>query len=189
MKKLLFILFAIISMAASNVNAQSISGVPISGDFNIAVQNFKNKGFILKKTIEEGAILKGKMGINQVELFIFKTPITKKFYKAVVYMEEESGWYSLKRTYNKFVDLFVEKYGTYTGYLETFQDPYYEGDGYEVSALTQEKLDWFTYWQNQPNLYLMVQISKYKQVKIVYENNKLTDLATDEYKKLNSRIF
>lgn len=189
MRKLLFALFAIMSMAAFNLNAQSLSGVPISGDFNIAVQNFKNKGFVVKNLPEEGAILKGKMGVNQVELFIFKTPITKKFYKAVVYMEEEVGWYSLKRTYDKFVNLFVDKYGDYSGYLEKFKDPYYEGDGYEMTALSQEKVDWFTYWNNQPNLYLSVEISKFKQVKIVYENNVLTDLATEEYKKVNSRIF
>lgn len=189
MKKLLFILFAIVSMAASSLNAQSLNGVPISGDLPTAIQNFKNKGFIVKKTFDEGAILKGQMGTNQVELYVFKTPISKKFYKAVVYFEEEVSWSSLKRTYNKFVNILTDKYGSPTGNLESFKDPYYEGDGYETSALTLEKVNWYTYWSNQPNLYLLVEISKYKQVKIVYENSELTDLSTNEYKKLDSKLF
>jgi hypothetical protein len=106
-----------------------------------------------------------------------------------VYFEEEVSWSLLKRTYNKFVNILTDKYGSPTGNLESFKDPYYEGDGYETSALTLEKVNWFTYWSNQPNLYLLVEISKYKQVKIVYENSKLTDLATEEYKKVDSKIF
>jgi len=184
MKKIIFLLLITISVKSFS---QSFNGVEISGNISAAVEKFKLKGFKLSKKEENIYIMSGVLFNEQIELFLFATPITRQYAKCVVYFPE-SSWYSLKRDYTKFVNLFDEKYGYHTSQYEFFSDPYYEGDGYELNALMLDKCTYATFWE-LAKVSMSVSISKYKQVKLVYENTSIMNALQTERQKQQSRIF
>jgi hypothetical protein len=184
MKKIILLLLITISVKSFS---QSFNGVEISGNISAAVEKFKLKGFKLSKKEDNVYIMSGELFNEQVELFLFATPITRQYAKCVVYFPE-SSWYSLKRDYNKFVELFDEKYGYHTSQYEFFSEPYYEGDGYELNALMLEKCTYITYWVLS-KVSMAVEISKHKQVKLVYENNATMTTMQNERQRQQSRIF
>ena len=180
MKKLLLLL-SIFVVLNQPVFAQSFNGVPISGNINEAVNKFKAKGFKFIKKEGNSYVFSGKVFNEVVELYLLASPYTKQYVKCSIFFPE-SAWLTLKRDYNKYVELFVEKYGYHTGQIENFIDPYYEGDGYELNALELEKCVYGTYWVRD-DVSMLIEISKYKQVKIVYENNKLMDVFQKELQR------
>lgn len=186
MKKLILILTLFISV---NVSAQSFDGVPISGDLPTAIAKYKAKGYNLSRYVEQGAILKGRVASRDIELYIFTTPKTKKIFKMVIYFDEEISWLSLKSTYNTFYDILSEKYGYPDEKYAKFLDPYYEGDGYELQAVGIEKAIYAAYWFRKDNLTVGVEISKYKQVKLVYENNIMMEIKNKEQSEIERKSF
>ena len=186
MKNLILIIAIFVSV---NIYAQSFDGVPISGDLPTAVAKYKAKGYSLSKYIEQGAILKGKVAGREIELFVFVTPKTKKVCKMVAFFDEETNWYSLKSTYNTFYEILTEKYGYPDDKFAKFLDPYFEGDGYEMSAVGLDKSLFAAYWYKKDNLTVAVEISKYKQVKLVYENNLMMDIKSKEQSEIESKAF
>jgi hypothetical protein len=187
MKK--YILSIILLVSVSAISAQSFDGVPISGDLPTAIAKYKAKGYVLSKYIEQGAIIKGRVAGRDIELFVFVTPKTKKVCKVVAFFDEETSWYSLKSTYNTFYDILTEKYGYPDDRYSKFLDPYYEGDGYEMSAVGLDKTLFAAYWYKKDNLTVAVEISKYKQVKLVYENNIMMDIKSKEQSEIESKVF
>ena len=186
MKQLITIAILFISI---NVFGQQFDGVNISGDLPTAISKYKAKGYTFEKFIDNGAILKGKIAQTPIELFIFVTPKTKKVYKVVGYLDEDISWVSLKSTYNRFHDIITTKYGTPDGNYEDFITPYYEGDGYEMSAVGLEKVNYSAYWLNKLGLNIGVEISKFKQVKITYENYELMKIKREEQSQIESNSF
>lgn len=187
MKK--FILTIVLAISVSFISAQSFNGVPLEGDLTTCITRFKAKGFVVNKYIDNGAILKGKVANYQIELYVFTTPKSKKVYKAVAFVEKDLSWASLKYNYEKFVALFTEKYGTPTNKLERFIDPYYEGDGYEMTAVSTEKCEYYTLWLNTQLMNLGVEISKYEQVKLTYENVAMMEIMRKERAAIESNSF
>jgi hypothetical protein len=45
------------------------------------------------------------------------------------------------------------------------------------------------YWYKKDNLTVAVEISKYKQVKLVYENNIMMDIKSKEQSEIESKVF
>lgn len=186
MKKLILILSMFISFS---VNSQSFDGVPISGDLPTAIARYKAKGYTFEKFIENGAILKGKIAQYPIELFVFVTPKTKRVYKVVGYLDEDISWVSLKSTYIRYREIITNKYGNPDGSYEDFTTPYYEGDGYELSAVGLEKVNYSAYWLNNMSMNIGIEISKFKQVKISYENYELIKLKRSEQSQIENNSF
>lgn len=186
MKKLIVIIFTLIS---SIVNAQSFDGISISGDLPSKIAQYKAKGYTFSQYIKNGAILKGTVAGHRVELYLFTSPKTKIVFKATVYLAKQESWYSLKREYETFVERMEEKYGEPDNHFEFFRDPYYEGDGYELSAVGLEKAVFASFWLNRNNLTIGVSISKYKQVEINYENVKNMEIAQREFNNQHAESF
>jgi hypothetical protein len=186
MKKLILILSMFISFS---VNSQSFDGVPISGDLPTAIARYKAKGYTFEKFIDNGAIIKGKIAQTPIELFVFVTPKTKRVYKVVAYLDEEISWVSIKSSYNRFHEIITNKYGIPDGNYEDFTTPYYEGDGYEMSAVGLEKVNYSAYWLNKLGLNVGIEISKFKQVKISYENVELIKIKKIEQSQIESNSF
>lgn len=109
-------------------------------------------------------------GYDNCEIFVYALPDLSAVFKAVVFLPEQTGWYSLKSQFNKLKDAYINKYGTYKRYYHDFDEPYYEGDGYEMSAVRLEKCNYFVYWEFEYGS-VGITISKYKQVKITYEDS------------------
>lgn len=182
-------LLAIILFAAIQTNAQSFLGVPISGHVSTAIANFKAKGFKFVKQEKYSVTMSGVIDYTPVELYIYNTPTTKQTAKFVVYYPERNSWLSLKDDYDRFVSRLSDKYGSPDKTIEEFITPYESGDGYELSAIQLEKAVFLSYWfaggYQRSNLSIAVEISKFKQLKVVYENDKIMDKLAEERKVLD----
>jgi len=186
--------FAICLLLVTLFSAQSqvFNGVKIDGNVQTVISQFKAKGFILNTptgVLDNIKIMKGMLSGQVVELVIISTPKTKLAAKVVVYLPEQKSWYSLKSSYNKYLELLTQKYGNPSQTIETWTNPYYEGDGYELQALENEKAIYKTLWNRINNLNILLEISKYKEIHISYENDKNMDLAMEEKNEVESTIF
>ncbi len=186
MKHLLVMIMVVI---ATTTNAQYFNEVKIDGSPTEYLAKIKAKGYIFKKYFDNGngAILSKDLN----ELYVFWTPKTKLVYKVTLYLPKKSSWYSLKSQYQDYKAILSAKYGEPQDTYEYFVKPYYEGDGYEMSALTIEKVVFFSYWDlsNQQNLQLGLSISKYEQVEISYENYKNGLIKKAEQDEINKNVF
>jgi hypothetical protein len=184
-------LFLIISFFISvSVFSQQFDGVNISGDLPTAISQYKAKGYTLSKLITNGAIMNGKLGGNtEIELFLLTTPKSKKVYKAIIYLPIKETWYAIKQNYLDYLEVLTTKYGTPHQSYDFFSKPYYEGDGYEMSALKLEKCTFSAYWLGVDNTSIVIEISKYKQVMISYQNDANQKIASAERDALNNVSF
>lgn len=187
MKNLILTLALAISVLS--ISAQSFDGVPISGDLPTAVTRFKSKGYTVKQYFEQGVLLKGRVASTDIELYVFTTPKSKKVFKMVAYLPEETSWVSLKYSYSRMVETLTTKYGEADDSEAKFITPYYSGDGYELQAVELEKTDFHNYWFRRDNLTIGVEISKHKQVKLIYENNIMMELKNKEQKEIENNSF
>lgn len=185
--KQLLIAFALLT--STTISAQSFDGVPISGDVNTAISKFKAKGYILEKTFDQAAKMKGRIAGRNIELWIFLTPKTKKVFKMIAYLSTETSWTSLRQTYADLLYPLKNKYGEPDDEETKFITPYYLGDGYELQAVELEKIDYHAYWFRRDNLTVGLEISKYKQVKLIYENNIMMDLKDKEQTEIENNSF
>jgi hypothetical protein len=186
MKKLLSILFVFITL---NSFSQQFDGVPISGTLPNIIAKFKAKGYVFESTDKTVTTMKGRVANYPIELLIVVTPKTKQVCKVVIYFDKETNWYSLKNQYLKFKDVLIEKYGEYSSNYEFFRKPYFEGDGYEMSAVGLDNVVYSTYWLNTEMMNIVVEIEKYKQVSISYENVELMRVKKNENMEIENNSF
>lgn len=159
-------IMAILVLAMLVSNSQEFMGISVDGKLSDAVSKFKEKGFTILTTTTGGTIMKGLMGTKEIELFICNTVTTKTVWTFKVYLPKKDSWYSLKAEYLEFLDLLTKKYGEPKSKYNSFSKPYYEGDGFEMSAVANDKCNFASYWTDKYG----IEISKYKQVCISYEN-------------------
>lgn len=187
MKKIIFLALSCIFLTAAT--AQTFDGVEVRGSLSTVVSKFKSKGYILKTSTELYAVMDGFVGSKSVEVYINVTPITKVVCKINVYLPKRESWRALKNDYIDFVTLFKEKHGDWTNTYNYFDDPYYDGDGYEMSAVELEKSNFMTIWLDKGNANYGVEITKFKQVMLVYENASNMEIMENERKRLNKSAF
>ena len=165
--------------------SQEFLGIKVDGKFSTVIEKFKAKGFKLTGITEKRiASMKGIAAGKQVELNIVCSPISKTVWKFSVYLPEHSTWSALKNEYSYYLDLLTEKYGEPNNKYDFFSDPYSEGDGYEETAVKTEKCTFSAFW----DLY-SVNISKWMQVNITYENLVNSQIDDAENKKLKKDVF
>jgi len=186
MKQLILIISFFISVSAKS---QQFNGVNISGDLPTAINSFKEKGYTTSKFITNGVIMNGKVGNTEIELFLLTTPKSKKLYKATVYLPTKETWYAIKQNYLDYLEVLTTKYGTPHQSYDFFSKPYFEGDGYEMSALKLEKCTYSAFWLNVDNTSIVIQISKYNQVMISYQNDANQKIAASERDAQNNVSF
>jgi hypothetical protein len=186
MKRLLTIFSLFIALS---VNAQVFDGVSVSGDLPTAIAKFKAKGYVFKKYLDNGAILNGKVGLRNAEVFIYVTPKSRIVYKFVIYLEEQTTWLNLKSDYDKYFEIFKQKYGEPDSEYSFFSSPYKQGDGYEMTAVTLEKATFSAFWLSRNNTSISINISKWSQVQLIYENDSNTDLKEKELRIIEKNIF
>ena len=183
MKKL-SIVFAICLMSIASY-AQSVFGVQVDGYKKDVVNKFKAKGFKIPITPSSTVTsLRGIVDGVTYEVLVCNTPISKKVWKIIVYLPKQDNWYDLKLTYTKFYDFFLKKYGEPNSSYSSFSSPYEEGDGYEMTAVAEEKCNYTAFWD-----LVYMSISKYNQIEINYENPTNAELFTNENEKLKFKNF
>lgn len=128
--------------ASSNVIR--FKDIPISGNIEVMTEQLQKKGYVLDELDNYVAILKGNFANEDCEIVLYATPITKQMHTVTVSFSKKSSWYSLKTEYLKIKDLITEKYNVSPNSTEKFYTPYYEGDGYEMQALRNDKCAYFS---------------------------------------------
>lgn len=111
--------------------------------------------------------------------YILASPKTKTVWKIAVFFPKETAWYSIKSAYNKYKDQYTTKYGNPSKSYNFFSNPYYEGDGYETSAIRNGKCHYASFW-DIANGNIVVSISTYMQVEIEYEDKINSDINDKE---------
>lgn len=124
--------------SSSNDTTPSVlkfKGFPISGSISDMITNLQNVGYKLEQRETEDAMLSGKFMNENCEILLSATPISKQIYHIAVKFDKVDSWFSLKSDYKKKRDLVKEKYNVSPTHVkEVFEEPYYEGDGYELQA-------------------------------------------------------
>lgn len=185
--KLLPVLFLLFSLSAFS---QSFDGVAIDGDLSIAISKYKEKGYELVSKEKEVAILKGTAAGKKINLFILATPKSKIIYRAVVFLPAREDWQSLKDDYEKYKEILINKYGKPTSIYESFKEPFNEGEGNEMIAVTNKKCQYVTYWlDDKDNTNISIEISDLKEIKITYENVKNSTIREKEKLEIEKSVF
>lgn len=185
MKKLSFVL--LFSLIAFFGFSQEFYGIKIEGTRQQLISKYVAKGFVVQTNpapTSTGVSLKGKVNGKDLEIIIINSPISKLVWKLTVYFPEEVGWYSLKSCYFKYLDVLKEKYGEPESSYSNFVSPYYEGDGYEMSAVSLKKCNYCAFWGD-----MVLSISEFKQVSVMYQNNENAEISQREHKKMNLDIY
>lgn len=160
--------------------------VPVGGTITEATAKFKEKGFTITSKDDGYVAMEGKMGSITIELDIVATPITKTVWKFAVYLPKQTNWYSIKNEFYEYRKTLMSKYGEPTKDYNFFSNPYYEGDGYEMSAISLDKCSYLSFWDEQS---VSIYISKFKQVCITYESKTNSALDDEEKEKVKTKSF
>jgi hypothetical protein len=171
------------------VKSQQFYGVNISGGLTTAIEKFKLKGFKHKTTRDFGAILKGRIVNQDVDLYIYVTPKTRTVFKMTLLYDVTNDFNKLNTQYSKMVNTMIEKYGKPDNVEEKFIFPYEFGDGYELTALQFEKCIYNNRWLDRENLNLKVELFKSKRLKVEYENEILSNKYEDEEQLIKLDMF
>lgn len=183
MKKVLLFTLLLLSI---NLYAQEFMGIKVDGTKEQLISKFTEKGFKVISNQKGSLVVDGgTIGSTPIEVVILFTPKTKVAWKFAVFLPKQTDWYTIKAEYQKYKDLFISKYGEPESDYHFFSTPYYEGDGYEMSAVGLEKCTYSCFWKD----YYAIEISKYKQVKITYENPTNTLLNRKEKTEIESNSF
>lgn len=117
----------------------SFKGIPIYGEPDVVVASLEKIGYEILHPYnyhDHIGVLQGTFaGINGCSIIVGGTASSDLVYSIAVLFPEQNNWYNLKDQYMAYKDKLKKKYGKpISG--EYFDEPYYEGDGYELSALS-----------------------------------------------------
>lgn len=180
------------AMKEASAEHLTFKGVPICGNIDTFEKLLKEKGFTTVLKEDDGRAMKGAFAGKDITLLVLATPLTHTVWKAVACFEEKNSWTSLKSEYLTMRESLREKYGKPDNSYEFFSSPYYEGDGYEMTAVYAEKCHYIAFWENIKSknpantnsigsIAISIDASGTKgQVSISYEDGAGTELAKAE---------
>lgn len=192
MKKLFPLIIFALSILTQNVSAQNTSnnnlhlrfnGIPITGSLNNIQNKLTAKGFRFASKDGDAVEMVGKFANEKCRIILYATPKTKTIYQIIVDYGKEDGWGLLKSHYLQLKKFLKEKYNINPGSVERFIDPYYEGDGYELSATRNNKCIYFsTFTLSNGEITLAIADER---VLISYKDEKGNELNEHEVKELS----
>lgn len=151
MKKLFLIFSVLLTTVTCMADGHLMfKGNEIDGNISSFCQKLINQGYRKVYTTDEGdaCMLKGSFaGFDDCQIAVLSTQDNHIVWKVVVYLPEQTSWYSLKSRFNDFKTSLTDKYGTPRNDYHYFTDPYYEGDGYELQALSKEKCTYYVTYE------------------------------------------
>lgn len=112
----------------------TFKGVPINGPLEKVWARIKNVGFE-----SDGEALVGRFAGLKVYVYVGGCDDMNLAYSVIAKSEQESSWESLKCKFLNVRKMYIKKYGNPTFDVQTFGDPYDEGDGDELDATEMHK--------------------------------------------------
>lgn len=119
---------------------------PITGSVKSFASKLEKKGFKPVVVESNAGKMTGMFTQKDVEVYILPTPKTNIVYAVSVVFQDKNTWLSLKSDYLSLKDALSNKYGKPSITRESFSRPYYEGDGYEMTAVRTENVTFFSRW-------------------------------------------
>ena len=143
-------------------------GIEMNCAVDIAMLDLEKKGFEIIDIRKEGYIMSGKFIDRNALVTLHTTPKTNLFYRANIFFNEHTSWYSLKSEFLEVVKYYKAKYKSISS-SRTFIDPYYEGDGYELQGVSMDKCFYYERFEAEGGK-ISIEISDIKRVQIRYED-------------------
>lgn len=180
--KFIFLVTTILSQSISY--GQEFLGIKVEGKLSEVVYKLKQKGFKITRSDDNNPFLEGKAGLSNVEVLIGSSPLSKTVYNITVYLPKRNDWDELKSEYEDYLRILTEKYGEPSDSFHFFSPPYVEGGGDEMNAIAMEKCNYSAYWKN-----LQIEITEFKQVAVIYRNEKNFNLMKLEKAQIKKSVF
>ena len=143
-------------------------GIEMNCAVDIAMLALEKKGFEIIDIRKEGYIMSGKFIDRNALVTLHATPKTNLLYRANIFFNEHTSWYSLKSEFLEVVKYYKAKYQSISS-SRTFIDPYYEGDGYELQGVSMDKCFYYERFEAEGGK-ISIEISDMKRVQIRYED-------------------
>lgn len=143
-------------------------GIEMNCAVDIAMLDLEKKGFEIIDIMKEGYIMSGKFIDRNALVTLHATPKTNLLYRANIFFNEHTSWYSLKSEFLEVVKYYKAKYKSISS-SRTFIDPYYEGDGYELQGVSMDKCFYYERFEAEGGK-ISIEISDMKRVQIRYED-------------------
>lgn len=143
-------------------------GIEMNCAVDIAMLDLEKKGFEIIDIRKEGYIMSGKFIDRNALVTLHATPKTNLLYRANIFLNEHTSWYSLKSEFLEVVKYYKAKYKSISS-SRTFIDPYYEGDGYELQGVSMDKCFYYERFEAEGGK-ISIEISDMKRVQIRYED-------------------
>ena len=167
----LFISVSIIAQTNSDSHKYlEFKNTPISGTLTEMIKKMQTLGYKLEEAADYVAIMEGDFANENCEIVLYASPKTKTMHSIIVNFGEQTSWYSLKAKYKKLKEQLTSKYNHTPKSTEYFADPYYEGDGYEMQALRNEKCFYFStfnFYNGKIGIYIVG-----NKVQLLYQDSK-----------------
>ena len=189
MKKrfLLTLLSFIMAFSASAQEHLTFRGIEIDGPLPAFVQHLNKLGYVVIEERENDCLLKGVFsGVDDCVIYVLTTPNSHIVCQVAVFLPATDSWAVLKSSYLEYRDLLISKYGTPSVDRKSFISPYYEGDGYEMQALSNDKCKYLIrIHADLGNVSLMINSKDYKRgnLLISYEDAQNAEIKEQEQQK------
>ena len=144
-------------------------GIPIDGDINNFGKQLQAKGFKIDKADDRHMFFIGKFARKDAYVGVLSSTKSNKVCRVIVLFQKEKTWSSLKSEYNNLKEQYSVKYELEEE-SHSFVDPYYEGDGYEMSAVEAEKCDYWAFFKAEYGT-ILLEISSNCYISVAYEDN------------------
>jgi hypothetical protein len=181
-----FVLLITCALSFHAVAAQEFMGIEVKGKLSDVTAKLKEKGFKIVNSDDAVTVFSGKVAGSELIVAAGVTPISKQVWKIMVQLPEKTTWSGLKEQFNEYYSILRDKYGEPTDIYTEFMKPYYDGDGYEMTAIRNDKANYFARWDNG----VWIEISSTSvAVNIHYENLILSDLKKQEQAKQRANVF
>jgi hypothetical protein len=162
-----------------NGSHMTFKGVPICGHIDTVRQKLESMGYTFNGYLDNAVLLNGEFaGKSGCEIYILGSVGTQQAWKIIVYFPEHKSWHSLKDEYFQYKEIFTNKYGKPESF-EYFEHPYEDGDGYELTALYNEKCSFQSFFKTE-NGYITIAMKTSNCIAIDYEDNTGAEIATKE---------
>ena len=143
-------------------------GIEMNCAADIAMLDLEKKGFEIIDIRKEGYIMSGKFIDRNALVTLHATPKTNLLYRANIFFNEHTSWYSLKSEFLEVVKYYKAKYKSISS-SRTFIEPYYEGDGYELQGVSMDKCFYYERFEAEGGK-ISIEINDMKRVQIRYED-------------------
>ncbi len=173
-KTICFIAALALSFAAIAQEHILFKNTPVTGPVSEFVEKMKAAGFTLSSESDGVASMRGTFAGQESLIMISFSPRSKTVFRVSVHIGPYSTWNSAKRNHESMKESFVSKYGAPLRDFHFFSRPYYEGDGYELQGVANDKGHYATYWQLETGYISVVIVatdSSTGWVRISYEDS------------------